>query len=208
MLTVQLSKQRGVSLVELLITVGLGLVLMAALTSVFSNTLGVNSRSLTLSQLQEETTAVMELMVSDIRRTGYHANAANIIIDPDNTVTAFNDSVVISAFPDEAGSSCILFKYDNNANGIDDGDSEAFGYRLANGQIERRQSSASCTEGGWQDLTSTAMVNVTALTFTLTEQTSGDMTEQQVNIVLVAQAATDPSLQRTLTTDVVLRNAF
>ncbi|RUO78347.1 prepilin-type N-terminal cleavage/methylation domain-containing protein [Pseudidiomarina taiwanensis] len=208
MLTVQLSKQRGLSLVELMITVGLGLVLMAALTSVFSNTLGVNSRSLTFSQLQEETTAVMELMVSDIRRTGYHAGAANIIIAPDNTVTAFSDSVVISAFSDEAGSSCILFKYDINGNGVDDGNSEAFGYRLATGQIERRQSSASCTEGGWQDLTSTAMVNVSALTFTLTEQISADMTEQRVNIVLVAQAATDPTLQRTLTTDVVLRNAF
>lgn len=208
MLKHSLARQQGLSLVELMITVSLGLLLMAALTSVFSNTLSVNSRSLTLSQLQEESTAVMELMVSDIRRTGYHGGAANIIIDPDNQVTAFTNSVTISAWPDEAAASCILFKYDVNGNGIDDGSDDAFGYRLRDGQIERRQGIATCTETGWQGLTSVDMVRISDLNFVLAEQTTGDVTERRVTIRMAAEVSTDASLTRTLTTEVVLRNEF
>ncbi len=41
--------QQGLSLIELMITMALGLLMMAALTSIFANTIGVNSRSLQLS---------------------------------------------------------------------------------------------------------------------------------------------------------------
>lgn len=118
-------KQQGLSLIELMITISLGLLLMAALTTVFSNTLGVNSRSLQLSQLQEEATAVMELMVSDLRRTGYRADANELLTDPDNASTDFNDSIVISLFPGEAANSCIEFRYDANQDGAFNGAPEA-----------------------------------------------------------------------------------
>lgn len=202
------TQQQGLSLIELMITMSLGLLMMAALTSVFANTIGVNSRSLQLSQLQEESTAVLELMVSDLRRAGFRANAHLLVVDPTIANTDFNDSLVISNHPDEALLSCVLFRYDANQNGSFDGSTELFGYRLRDGQVERRQDAVDCASSGWQALTSEAMVTVDSLSFTLTERTSGDLLEQIVTVALTAANPADDSLQRQLATEVVIRNAF
>jgi prepilin peptidase dependent protein B len=201
-------QQHGLSLIELMITMAIGLMMMAALSAVFANTIGVNSRSLQLSQLQEESTVVMELMASDLRRAGFRANAHLVVVDPDNASTDFNDSVVVSHHPDEAPQSCVLFRYDANQNGSFDGSAELFGYRLRSGQVQRRQDAADCGSAGWQALTSADMVAVESLTFTLTERSSGTLLEQIITLALTTANPTDDTLKRQLATEVVVRNAF
>lgn len=201
-------QQRGLSIVELMITISLGLLLMAALTAVFANTLGVNSRSLKLSQLQEESTAIMDLIVGDLRRTGYRGDASELIYDPANASTTFNDTVLISNYTGEALNSCIMFSYDADADGVHDGAPENFGYRLMEGRIQRRQSSAACGSSGWQNLTTNEMIEVTELEFALTEQMLNLVNEQRVSVNLVVAMSDDSEITRTLTTEVVIRNAF
>lgn len=201
-------QQRGLSIVELMITISLGLLLMAALTAVFANTLGVNSRSLKLSQLQEEATTVMGLIVGDLRRAGYRGDAAELVFDPANASTAFNDTIVISNYGGEQLNSCIVFSYDADGDGIHDGAAENFGYRVREGRIQRRQSSADCGSAGWQDLTTTAMLDVTDLDFGLTEQMFNLVNEQRVTVVLQVAMPGDSEINRTLATEVVIRNAF
>ncbi|KFZ31398.1 hypothetical protein IDSA_01365 [Pseudidiomarina salinarum] len=202
------SRQRGLSLVELMITISLGLLLMAALTAVFSNTLGVNSRSLQQSQLNEEANALMALMTGDLRRAGYRADAELLITDPAAAITAFDNSITITNYSGEPANSCISFSYDENKNGLHDGAAENFGYRLQGALVQRRQSSASCTSNGWQSLTSTDMVRVTGLTFTLTERMLDLVNEQVIDVNLQLALADDPTLTRELSTQVVIRNAF
>lgn len=201
-------RQKGLSLVELMITITLGLLLMAALTSVFSNTIGVNSRSLKLSQLHEEATAIMGLMISDIRRTGYRGDAARLVYDPANASTAFNNTIVISQQTGEAANSCILFSYDEDSDGIHDGAPENFGFRLSGDQIQRRQASATCDDGGWQNATTTDMLIVNRLVFTLTEQMIDLVNEQRVRIEMEVAMPSDTEITRTMTSEVVIRNAF
>lgn len=203
-----LKRQNGLSLVELMITITLGLLLMAALTAVFSNTLGVNSRSLKLSQLHEEATAVMDLMTGDIKRTGYRGDAAELIYDPTNASTDFNDSIVIANATGETANSCILFEYDANGNGVHDGAAENFGYRLVQGRVQLRRSSAGCDATGWENVTTNDMLEVTGLEFTLTEQMINLVNEQRVTIALSVAMPDDAEITRSLTTEVVLRNAF
>ncbi|MEX1221962.1 MAG: prepilin-type N-terminal cleavage/methylation domain-containing protein [Idiomarina sp.] len=199
--------QRGISLLEMLITLALGLVLLAALTSVFTNTLGVNSRSLKASQLQEETLATLGLIVDDLRRSGYTADFVTQVVDPANANQDFRNSLVVSEHPDEVINSCILFAYDADQNGVDSGSTEAFGYRLRNQQVQRRQGGALCADNGWQGLTSADVIVVDSLQFTLTEVVTGTITEQQVQVRLQAHLQQDPTLSRELTQHVVLRNA-
>lgn len=200
-------QQQGLSLIELLITVSLGLLMMAALSSVFSNTLGVNARSLQLSQLHEEATAALELMVSDIRRAGFRSNAHLQVVDPSAASTDFDAALVISQHVDEAANSCILFSYDENQNGVRDEPAELFGYRLRDGQIQRRQAATDCNSSGWQALTSRDMVTISALQFILLEQSVGSLVEQRLALSFVAASPQDPTLQRPLATAVVVRNA-
>ncbi|RUO61840.1 prepilin-type N-terminal cleavage/methylation domain-containing protein [Pseudidiomarina insulisalsae] len=201
-------RQQGLSLIELMLTITLGLMLMAALTAVFSNTLGVNARSLQLSQMHEESTVVMDLMVGDLRRTGYRGDAAELVYDPASASTEFNDSITISNFPGETANSCILFRYDADADGVYDGADEAFGYRLADGQIEMRQGEAGCGVAGWQAITMPNMLTVNRLEFTLTEQMLDLVNEQRVSVVLEVAMPDDAEITRTLTSEVVIRNAF
>lgn len=201
-------RQKGLSIVELMITITLGLLLMAALTAVFSNTLGVNSRSLKLSQLHEEATAVMGFMVSELRRTGYRGDAAELVFDPANASTAFNNTIVVSQLSGEAANSCIMFSYDEDADGNHDGAAENFGFRINAGQVQRRQASAGCDGGGWQSMTSTDMLVVNDLEFTLTEQMVDLVNEQRVTIVMEVAMPDDADITRTMTSEVVIRNAF
>lgn len=201
-------KQRGLSIVELMITITLGLLLMAGLTSVFSSTVGTNSRSLQLSQLNEEATAVMDLLMGDLRRAGYRANAHLLVVDPDNAITDFNNTVAVSAHTDEAANSCITFAYDADNDGVHDGGAEMFGYRLRDGQVQRRQGTLDCTESGWEGLTSPALIQVDALVFTLTERMLDEVNEQVVRVSLSVSLPTDSSISRDLATEVLLRNAF
>lgn len=201
-------RQKGLSIVELMITITLGLLLMAALTAVFSNTLGVNSRSLKLSQLHEEATAVMDLMIGELRRTGYRGDAAELVFDPANASTDFNNTVVVSQFGGEEANSCILFSYDEDADGVHDGAAENFGFRVRDNQIQRRQASAGCDGGGWQNVTSAAMILVNDLDFTLTEQMIDLVNEQRVTVVMEVAMPADTDITRTMTSEVVIRNAF
>lgn len=201
-------KQRGLSLVELMITITLGLILMAALTSVFSATLGTNSRSLQLSQLQEESTAVMDLLMGDLRRAGYRGNAHLLVVDPDNAVTTFNNSISVSQHPSEVASSCLLFEYDADNDAVHDGAAEQFGYRLRNGQVQRRQGGATCDQDGWEGLTSPDLIQVDVLEFILTERMLDDVNEQVVEVLMVVSLPSDAEVSRELATEVVLRNAF
>lgn len=199
--------QRGISLLEMLITLALGLVLLAALTSVFTNTLGVNSRSLQASQLQEETLATLGLIVDDLRRSGYTADYVNQVVDPGSANEVFRNTLAVSQHPDEVLNSCVVFSYDADQDGLDSGATEAFGYRLRNQQVQRRQGGAACNENGWQGLTSADVIVVDALEFIVTEVVTGTITEQQVQVRLQAHLQQDPTLSRELTQHVVLRNA-
>lgn len=199
--------QQGLSLIEMLITLTLGLVLMAALTSVFTNTLGVNSRSLKTTQLQEETLATLHLITEEVRRSGYTGDFQTQIIDPDNADVSFRNSLSVSAHPDEAANSCITFRYDADQNGTYSGNNEAFGYRLRNQQVQRRQNAALCDENGWQGLTSSDVIVVDELRFTVTETVSGPLTEQLISVSLRAHLRSDAALSRELTQQVVVRNA-
>lgn len=200
-------KQRGISLVEMLITLSLGLLLMAAISAVFTNTLGLNSRSLKASQLQEEAVATMQLILSDLRRANYSANYEVIVVDPDANVNPFANSLVVANHPDEAPNSCVLFGYDADSDGADDGAIERFGYRIRNQQVQRRQSGNVCADNGWQGLTSSDAVVVEQLTFTLTEQVTGAITEQWLNIFLRVRLQQDATMVREMNQQVVLRNA-
>ena len=198
-----LSYQRGVTLIELLISMALGLLMLSALTSLFATTMGVNLRSLQLSQLQHEATAAFALLSAESARAGYSAAAQQRLLDPANASTDFEQSLLISNQPNEAPDSCLLFRYDANKNGVFDGGQELFGYRLHNRQLQRRQNATDCASSGWQSLTSADMVAVTQLRFSLT---AGVDALKQLRLQLSLASSAEPAFVRQLETTVVLHN--
>ena len=63
-------RDRGFTLIELMITLVLGLVVVGGVMSVFISTYQSNAQNIKMVRLNEEMRAVMSMMSRDIRRAG------------------------------------------------------------------------------------------------------------------------------------------
>ncbi len=203
------ASQRGLSLVELLVGVAVGLFIVAAAAMLVSNQLANNRRLLLETQVQQDLRATMDIITRELRRAGHSlvmdewpwapAGAAS---NPHQTVTV--------AGPSEVG-----FKYDRAP-----GEFGPYGFRYdpTNFTVESRLAGS-----GWQDLTDPRMIKVTA--FSITDQSppptqipcpklcaGGTKTcwptlrVRDYRIDITAQAVSDSAVERSLTTVVRLRN--
>ena len=257
--------QSGVTMVEMMIGIVVGLIVLWGLSTVYVNTARGSRTNATANALNQDLRAVMDIMVGDIRRAGYW----NTTVGGDNpftAVVAFPASTAPNAVRNlVVAANCVLYSYDASHAGGTAGTVDAgidfFGFRL-NGTVVQTldpNAAVAVTSGGcatdaqWQNLTDDRAINVTALTFdtigsqclayTKTTYNPNDATTftawqttagtgaacavgasgapgnyvalaaantlvetRQVNITLSAASIADPTLTRTLTETVTVRN--
>lgn len=186
------SRQRGLSLVELMISVAAGMIVVAGVTSVYISTLSSSSGTLKQSRLNQELTTLMSVMSNDIRRAGIWQGAGSALYaSPQNNLFASSGNTVLTivsrgsntavdpfgaAWPGTSSGDCILYAYDSSSSGtlgtLDN--SDIVGFRLNNGVVQMRtQGDASatsndlCTTGTWNDMSDAEAITITALSFDL-----------------------------------------
>jgi type IV pilus assembly protein PilW len=136
-------RQRGLSLVELMIGIAVGLFVLAGATFMLSNQLHDGRRLMLETQVQQDMRAAADIVVRELRRAGYSGNAAQAAWFRGTTGIQPSGYTTITA-----GGSEVSFRY-----GVDDdnaftADNEQFGFRLARGAIEFQLG-----DGNWQALT-------------------------------------------------------
>lgn len=220
------SRQVGLSIVELLVGIAIGLFILAGATLVTSTQLS-NDRVLLLeTQIQQDLRATADLITRELRRSGYWALASTTAWPetgaPVNMYQAFDANT-----PGAGGRQEIVFSYSNALttdaeNGAVDA-AEQFGFALNSsaGTIE-----AKLGDAGWQTLTDPNVVTVVQFDHPVTEQVlvvpcakycgtpavPGDTTcwpRQKVRDVMVqitGRAVHDPSVVRSVRSGVRLRN--
>lgn len=201
-------KQSGATLVELMISVAIGMVSVLGVASLVGMGVGVNSNLMNHSRLGEELKNVVNLMARDIRRAGYNGNSVTMVTDPDANPSAFANSISVSEYTGEATNSCLVFAYDADSDGVLDtsGTNENYGYRLRDGAVEMRKSGLGCTEDGWEDLTESAMITVNALTFTVSSTTVSGVVSTSVNVSLTGTYVNNTSLSKQYNTSFLIRS--
>jgi type IV pilus assembly protein PilW len=183
-----LNKSRGVTLIELLVGVAVGLIVVSGAIYLFGTAARSNRVTLTSAHLDQDLRAAMALLVNDIRRAGYARVEPGVNRDGDGVLSGndiiFNPfldnpfDVTTGATSGESADSCIVFSYNRDEDSppvVDDPDSdnpnEKFGFRLRDGALEMRTSAAGtagrCDDGTWEDFTEDT-IEITALSFTLT----------------------------------------
>ena len=211
----------GISLVEVMIGLSVGIILTFGVIVFYSNISKVSNKTLRTVRLEHELQTAMAMMKNDIRRAGYTANAASLV--GTGTMNPFMISGSSDIQVPNAG--CILLTYDLNKDGLlptlnTAGSDERFGYRLSNQTIQIRPSSDqsfSCNAGTWENLTNPNIMSITNLAFTLTENvealdssnpppTGASITIRQVSIIITGQLVSDPSVSRTISSQVRVRN--
>ena len=227
---INLEKQRGLTLTELLVALIAGLAVTSGVLYIYVSTVNAHTDTIRATRLEEELAATMNLMVRDMRRAGY----ARIALDragqglayPDLTPgasssIASNPFAVMTITDVDGGSDdfdCILYAYDKanaGSTGVASGDNS--GFRLKNGAVQKRKTAADCAStsaSNWEGLTADWAADITDLDFTdlgpATITINSVDTDVQVRVIrvdLTGQAGSgDDQVSRTLTEMVRVRN--
>jgi prepilin peptidase dependent protein B len=201
-------KQHGYSLVELMISMTLGLASITAMASLVGHGIALNTSLLAKSRLEEEMNAVITVISHDLKRAGFYALTNEIVKNPTLSSNPFDGSLSIAAYATEPANSCINFAYDRNKNGLLDTypSNEEYGFRLRDSAVEIRLDGAACDKSGWHDLTDPKIVQVTAFKFTLEQNTVLQVTQTRVTIELQARLKKHPNISRSINTSVLVEN--
>lgn len=147
--------QAGMTLVELMVSIVLGLLLLLAATAMTAKSMVMNGDTLKSVKLNQDLDSVIQVMVNDIRRAGFTGGVFDY---------ADNEDVNI------VSSSCVLYSYDLNQNGSV-ASTERFGFKLVGDEIWLRTQCSggscptSCSVGSWAPLTDNARISITNLAF-------------------------------------------
>ena len=180
MLTRNTCRQRGVTMIEMMVGILVGLIVLWGISTVYINSARGSRTTTAQNAMNQDMRAVMDIMVGDIRRAGYWQTTVLGV----NPFTVFGTSDLVI---NPAGN-CILYSYDathrtvaagfTNVAGVRDAGTDFFGFRLMNGRIQTLApdstlastavgTCANAANGaGWVDLTDERAINVTGLTMT------------------------------------------
>lgn len=171
-------QQAGVTLVELMIGLLVGLIVVAGGISIFTASIRGQTDNINLTRLNQDMRAMMDIMVRDIRRAGFvtsspDANSASFLASlRDNPF--FSATTDIAVWDYDGGSdNCTVYAYNSdNSDPPVVSQGKLFGFRLnSDGILSMRKSgnanNVDCTDGSWETITEPD-VEVTDLTFTLT----------------------------------------
>lgn len=203
---------KGLSLVELIISLAMGVAIVLSAVWLFTVSLKHHKDSFNLACFYQELHFISQLMANDIKRAGYWANAGRVEVE--NIFMANANDLYIN----NAGN-CILFSYDKDNDGIlpaiNSEDDERYGYRLNNYKIQVRTSAAqfSCdSQEGWQDITDSKLLKITKLEFVENAHVipanniATTVKLRDVTITISGELAANPNIGKTITRNIKLRN--
>jgi prepilin peptidase dependent protein B len=219
----------GVSLIELMVGMAVGLVIVGGAVLLFTSNVVNGRKILVETRVNQNLRSAADLIVRDLRRAGYWANAINgVIATGTGTATMANAYRPVSATCGVANSQ-ITYGYATDSNNALD-TAEQFGFRLNNGAIEMKVDGAPT----WQPVTDADVMTVTKFqcTETKTAIAAGSacsrgcnttpptspaapttacpnppaITVTRYEIVMEATARSDAAVKRTLKESVLLRN--
>lgn len=215
------SRLRGLGLVELMISISIGLLLLSGALDFLLRSLTTAGSGLRESRLSQELNATLDLITRDILRAGYSSTAQNTLpANPftQDAVPAANDGGVSLAI---AG--CILYAYDmpGTANGARDL-AERLGFKLQSAAVYTGTQATDCASGTWQPLTDPKVSKITALSFEyldgagnlaapqrpilLASGTNWAVCTRLIRVTISGHLVDNPSAPRTLTQNVRVRN--
>jgi prepilin peptidase dependent protein B len=204
---------RGLSLVELMVGVVVGLFIVAGAAYFVVNFNAENRRLLLEARLTQDMRAAMDIVTRDVRRAGYWQNAASgvTIYGAAPPTVAYSSTGFGSMTPASgATASSLSYAYDKSASAAATA-SDQFAFGLSSGVLVTVIGGSAS-----QPLTDPNLLTVTK--FDVTANTaletiacpSGGATPsvavRKVTITLAASSAADSSVARTLTNTVRIRN--
>jgi prepilin peptidase dependent protein B len=210
--------QHGLSLVELMVGLAVGLLVMAAGTALLTHHLHDSRQLLLEARLMQDLRTAADVVTRDLRRAGYWGEASAGVASTSGL--AVRPNPYSTFMPRAAASDAVSFQYSRDAAENHQVDTpEQFGFRLRRGVLEMLLGA-----GNWQALTDATTLRVTQFNVVPTQESislqslcaqacapsSSTCPPQHhvrsLSLLISAQSVTQPQLQRTLRSAVRLRN--
>lgn len=209
---------RGLSLVELLIGIAVGLVMVASAATFLAGNLRESRALLLESRLMQDLRTAADVVTRDLRRAGYWAAATDGIWRAGAASAAANPYAALS--PSATASDSVSFAFSRDAvenNGVDS--NEQFGFRLRNGTLEMQLGATN-----WQALTDSGTLAVTAFTVSPGTESIGladacpeacpvgsttcppRLAVRSLAVRISGRSITDPGVERSVRSAVRVRN--
>jgi Tfp pilus assembly protein PilW len=206
-------QQQGLSIVELMVGIAVGLFVVAGASLVTATQLSDNRRLLIETQLQQDLRSSADIVARELRRAGYTSVADQTIW----TTTATSISNQFAAFLTTAGTTEVQFSYLRGP-----GQQGPYGFKLNSGTGALQSQLAAA---GWQDLTDVNTLRITSLSIVeqdtpvqilpcpklcpdTTDSCWPRVTSRAFTVDITGQARSDATVQRQLRTFVRLRNDY
>jgi prepilin peptidase dependent protein B len=208
-------RHRGLSMVELLVGVAIGLIVAAAAGQLLAGHIHESRKLLLEARLMQDLRTTTDLVTRDLRRAGYWGAAASGVWVAGASGVLANPYAALAVGAAASDAVAFQFSRDNIENHRVDSN-ERFGLRLRNGAIEMQLGAAP-----WHALTDAGTLTVTAFSITPTVQgidlagycahtcTGSTCPQQQVRSLAVrvsGHAFGDARVTRSLHSAVRLRN--
>lgn len=206
-----LHPQRGLSLVEMMVGVAVGLFIVAGATVLAASQLSENRRLLLETQVQQDLRASADIITRELRRAGYDGHPEFLVWSADSPATDPRANAW-AGLTLAQGSDVVSYGYDRPGATTTD-----YGYQLSGGAIKQRLGSTV------QDLTDRSTLEITAFTVAL-QTNAGDQiacprlcddgtqscwptqTVVDATVTLSGRAVSDATVSRTIVSRVRLRN--
>jgi type IV pilus assembly protein PilW len=216
--------RRGLSIVEMLVGIAVGMFVLAGATLLTSSQLADNRFLLLETQIQQDLRATADIVTRELRRSGYWNNATTSTVwSPLGASAPSNGYQTFSLRGNPGAVHDVTFAYSKRAGPSPlvnaPTNAELFGYRLnaVNKTIEARMGAA-----GWQTLTDPTVLVITQFDITPVEDvivvpcasacpgggTACWPQQSMVNVTveISGQAAHDPNVKRSVQSGVRIRN--
>ncbi|WP_255325689.1 MULTISPECIES: PilW family protein [unclassified Thioalkalivibrio] len=157
--------QHGVTLIELMIGLVVGLIVLLALSTVYIVTVSASNETLSSVRLNQDMRSTMLIVSSDIRRAGYwnqNLNAASPFAQGTGQGLQLDDCA-----SESTNCGRLDYAFDRNRDGTI-GSNELYGFRLSEGSVQMLNPSSAPDDEEWVVLVGGANdpVEITSLTFT------------------------------------------
>lgn len=150
--------QHGLSIIELLVGVAVGLFIIGGAIKLMVDNLVSNQRMVMETRINQDLRAAADLIARDLRRAGYWRNAPSGVFSAGAPTVIANPYGAVNLASNE-----IDYSFSRDADAAIS-DAEAAGYRLNGGAVQMLRSTPAT--GNWQPLTDPNTVTVTGFTIT------------------------------------------
>jgi prepilin peptidase dependent protein B len=153
-----LAHQRGLSIIEFLVGLAVGLFVVGGAAKLFVDYIGSNRTLLLETRVNQDLRAAADLVARDLRRAGYWRNSPSAMYVGASAPTAANPYAGIAL---SSGTLTYAYAKDND-NALAAG-TEAFGFRASGGALQM------LVGGNWQQLTDPNTLTINAGDLSITE---------------------------------------